>query len=233
MAKYLLKDVQIMEGTNSRGTYHWLSGQLFNDKNIRMNGERKMYYSTSEDECMLYIKAGVCEVNKELSTDKVKVYDVNDASLKEAIASGGKLAEFGDIRHINAVKVTWPLNGVWGQVYRQDVFDDNKKLIHAKGSLRTTETGQVMEFRELSFYLATDIDEDTNERIYSQDVQAVANRILERGYIKLQESTSNQPSVAQPEPSKTESQAQPAKSQAEMQAEIGRLQAALNGNNGN
>ena len=66
MAKYLLKDVQIMEGTNSRGKYHWLVGQLFNDTNIRMNGERRMYYSVSEDECKLYLDAGVCEMNKEL-----------------------------------------------------------------------------------------------------------------------------------------------------------------------
>lgn len=229
MAKYLLKDVQIMEGENSRGKYHWLSGQLFNDKNIRMNGERRMYYSTSEDECKLYLDAGVCEPNKELSTDKIKVYNVNDASLKEAMQPGKPLADYGDIRHINAVKVTWPLNGVWAQIYRQDVYDENKNLIHSKGDYRMTETGQIMEFRELSFYLATDVDEDTNERIYSQDPQAVANRVLERGYVKLQESTSNQPTVAQP--AQAEPEAAPAKSQADLQAEIERLKAALNGEN--
>lgn len=227
MAKYLLKDVQIMEGENSRGKYHWLSGQLFNDKNIRMNGERRMYYSTSEDECKLYLDAGVCEVNKELSTDKIKVYNVNDASLKEAMQAGGPLADYGDIRHINAVKVTWPLNGIWAQVYRQDVYDDNHNLIHSKNDYRTTETGQIMEFRELSFYLATDVDEDTNERIYSQDAQTVANRILERGYVKHPGVVSNQPAVTQP--ASAEPEAAPAQSQAEMQAEIERLKAAMKG----
>lgn len=227
MAKYLLKNVQILEGTNSRGKYHWLVGQLFNDTNIRMNGERRMYYSVSEDECKLYLDAGVCEVNKELSTDKITVYNVNDASLKEAIAPGGKLADFGDIRHLNAVKVTWPLNGVWGQIYRQDVYDDNHNLIHSKGDLRITETGQVMEFRELSFYLATDIDEDTKERIYSQDAQAVANRILERGYIKLEEKApATQPSVAQPQ---TPEAPQAPQTQAEIEAQIAALKSKLEG----
>lgn len=222
--KYLLKDVQIMEGKNSRGVYHWLSGQLFNDKNIRMNGERRMYYSTSEDECKLYLDAGVCEKNAELSTETVTVYNVNDASLKEAMKPGGKLEDYGDIRHINAVKVTWPLSGVWGQIYRNDVFDDNKNLIHTKGSLRTTETGQVMEFRELSFYLATDIDEDTSERIYSQDVQKVANRVLERGYIKLEEKQTASPVVAQPA-----APAAPEESQSpeDIEAQIAALQTKL------
>ena len=223
--KYLLKDVQILEGTNSRGKYHWLVGQLFNDKNIRMNGERRMYYSVSEDECKLYLDAGVCEKNNELSTSTVTVYNVNDASLKEALKPGGKLEDYGDMRHINAVKVTWPLNGIWAQIYRQDVFDDNKNLIHSKGDMRTSETGQIMEFRELSFYLATDIDEDTNERIYSQDAQAVANRILERGYIKLEEKAPvNAPSVAQPAAPQAPTAPQ---TQAEIEAQIEALKSRL------
>lgn len=225
--KYLLKDVQIMESSNSRGKYHWLSGTLFNDRNIRMNGERRTYYSVSEEECNLYLNAGVCERDATLSTDKVTVYNVNDASLKEAMKPGGKLEDFGDIRHINAVKVTWPLNGIWAQIYRQDVFDDNHTLIHSKGDLRTSETGQIMEFRELSFYLATDIDEDTNERIYSQDIQAVANRILERGYVKLEEKAPAQaPTVAQPVAPQAQTATQ---SPEEIERQIAALKAQLEG----
>ena len=222
--KYLLKNIQIFEAENSRGKYHWLQGQLFNDKNIRMNGERRMYYSTSEDECALYLDAGVCTKNADASDTKVTVYDVNDASLKEAIAKGGKLEDYGDVRHINAVKVTWPLNGVYGQIYRQDVIE-NGALIHKKGDLRTSETGQVMEFRELSFYLATDIDDDTNERIYSQDPQRVAQRVIERGYVKLEESSTMQ--LAQPEaPQKPEA---PAQSEEDIEAQIKALQEKLAG----
>ena len=155
------------------------------------------------------------------------MYNVNDASLKEAMKPGGKLADFGDIRHLSAVKVTWPLNGVWGQIYRQDVYDNNHNLIHSKGDLRITETGQIMEFRELSFYLATDIDEDTKERIYSQDAQAVANRILERGYIKLEEKEpATQPNVAQPAAPQAPTAPQ---TQEEIEAQIAALKSKLNG----
>lgn len=222
--KYLLKDVKIFEGTNSRGKYHWLQGILFNDKNVRMNGERRMYYSTSEEECKMYLDAGVCIENKDESTQDVLVFDVNDVSLKEAIAKGGKLEDYGDIRHINAAKVTWPLNGVWAQIYRENVIE-NGILVHKKGDLRQTETGQIAEFRELSFYLATDIDEDTNERIYSQDPQRVANRILERGYVKLETTAATTPQVATPEATAPEAPEAEAESVEAMKAELERLRA--------
>lgn len=223
--KYLLKDIQIFEGTNSRGKYHWMQGVLFNDKNVRMNGERRMYYSTSEDECMLYLNANVCVKNAENSTDAVTVFDVNDASLKEAMQPGGALEDYGDIRHVNAVKVTWPLNGVWAQKYRQDVVE-NGVLVHKKGDLRMSETGQIMEFRELSFYLATDIDEDTNDRIYSQDPQTVANRILERGYIKLD----GEQVQIQTAPIAPKAPEQPAETTEDLEAQIKALQEQLKGN---
>lgn len=222
---YLLKNVQIFEGKNSRGLYHWLQAELLNDKNIRMNGERRVYYSTSEEECKLYLDAGVCIRNNEASSTDITVYDVNDTQLKKEIQPGGKLEDYGDIRHINAVKVTWPLNGVYAQTYRQDVIE-NGQLVHKKGDLRISETGQIAEFRELSFYLATDIDSDTGERIYSQDPQRVANRVLERGYIKLETPTqTSQPAVAQPA---TATQQEPAaQTPEEIQAQIDALKAKL------
>lgn len=228
---YLLKNVQIFEGTNTRGKYHWLRGELYNDKNIRMNGERRMYYSTSEDECQLYLQAGVCVKNADQSDDNVTVYDVNDASLKNEIKAGGKLEDFGDIRHINAVKVTWPLSGVWARIYRSDVIEKGV-LVHKKGDLRLTETGQIAEYRELSFYLATDIDSDTGERIYSQNPQEVANRVLERGYVKLETQQTTTPTVAQPAAptAPTAPEAQPAaeqKTPEQLQAEIEALKAQL------
>lgn len=222
---YLLKNVQIFEGKNSRGLYHWLQAELLNDKNIRMNGERRVYYSTSEEECKLYLEAGVCIRNNEASSADITVYDVNDTQLKKEIQPDGKLADYGDIRHINAVKVTWPLNGVYAQIYRQDVIE-NGVLVHKKGDLRVSETGQIAEFRELSFYLATDIDSDTGERIYSQDPQRVANRVLERGYIKLETpAQTSQPAVAQPAAATQQEPA--AQTPEEIQAQIDALKAKL------
>lgn len=228
---YLLKNVKIFEATNNRGLYHWLQAELLNDKNIRMNGERRVYYSTSEDECKMYIDGGVVVKNTQESSADVTVYDVNDTSLKEAIKPGGKLEDYGDVRHINAVKVTWPLNGVWAQVYRQDVVDDKGVLLHKKGDMRVTETGQIMEFRELSFYLATDVDTDTKERIYSQDPQRVANRVLERGYVKLKEVQATTPQVAAPtQPTAPATPTpQPEMTPEQLQAQIAALQAKLAG----
>ena len=228
---YLLKNVKIFEASNSRGLYHWLQAELLNDKNIRMNGERRVYYSTSEDECKMYIDAGCVTKNIQESSADITVYDVNDTSLKEAIKPGGKLEDYGDVRHINAVKVTWPLNGVWAQVYRQDVVDDKGVLLHKKGDMRVTETGQIMEFRELSFYLATDIDTDTKERIYSQDPQRVANRVLERGYVKLEEVQATTPQVAAPaQPTAPATPTpQPEMTPEQLQAQIAALQAKLAG----
>lgn len=227
---YLLKNVKIFEAINSRGLYHWLQAELLNDRNIRMNGERRVYYSTSEEECKMYIEAGVVVKNAQESSADIAVYDVNDASLKEAIKQG-KFGDYGDVRHINAVKVTWPLNGIWAQVYRQDVVDDKGVLLHKKGDMRITETGQIMEFRELSFYLATDIDTDTKEREYSDDPQKVANRILKRGYVKLEEVQATTPQVAAPAQPTTPATPtpQPEMTPEQLQAQIAALQAKLAG----
>lgn len=176
--QYLLKDIRIYEGTNSRGTFHWMSATLFNDKNIRMNNERRTYYSTSEDECSLYLPYA--------EKDKDGVYVVNSNDVAEAMKPGGALALYGDILHANVVKVTWPLSKPYGRVYGANVIDEKSKEVKArKGDWVKSESGQIMEYRELSFYLATDIDPDTNERIYSDDPQRVANRIIERYYRPL------------------------------------------------
>lgn len=225
--KYLLKDVVIFKGHNSRGDYYWLQGLLFNDKNVRMNGERKMYYSTSNEECKLYIDAGVCEPNTELSTTDVKAYNVNDVSLKKELEEGGKLAGYGDLRHINAAKVTWPLNGVWGRINRETRIDQKTgQTLAVKGEWQLTETGQIMEYRELSFYLAIDTDEDTGERIYGQDPQAVANRILERGYKKIDANTIAQQAQAPQAPQAPQAEAQ-AQTPEELKEKIAALQAQL------
>lgn len=224
--EYLLKNIVIFEGQNKRGKYHWLQGELFNDKNIRMNSERRMYYSTSESECELYLNANVCTPNTELTTATVKAFDVNDQSLKEAMQPGGALEDYGDIRHLCAVRVTWPLTGVWAQIYKQDVVENNT-VVHRKGDKRTTETGQVMEFRELSFYLASDIDPDTNERIYSQDPQQVANRILERGYVRITDVETPTVATAPQTPQAPAEEEQQQKTPEEIQAQIAALQAQL------
>lgn len=178
--QYLLKDIRIYEGTNSRGKYHWMSATLFNDKNIRMNSERRVYYSVSEDEAMLYMPYATEDPNNK------GTFLVNSNDVEEAMKPGGALARYGDVLHANVVKITWPLHKPYGRVYGANVIDEKSKEVKArKGEFIKSESGQIMEYRELSFYLATDIDTDTGERIYGDKPQDVANRILERYYRPL------------------------------------------------
>lgn len=225
--KYLLKDITIFQGTNSRGDYYWLRATLFNDRNPFMNGDRKVYYDTSNDLCLLYINAGVCTKNAQLSDKNTQAWDVNDESLIKELEPGGKLAKYGDLRHVNATKVTWPLNGVWGRINRQDRVE-NGELKARKGEFQRTETGQIMEYRELSFYLSIDADDDTGERMYGQDPQQVANRILERGYKKRDEATVTAAQGQSTEQAPAAPQATQATPE-ELQAQIAALQAQLNG----
>lgn len=193
--QYLLRDIKVFEGSNKRGKYYWLQATLFNDKNIRMNSERRIYVTTSDDEAKLYLPYG--KKNDAESSEKTTVYDVNDADLRAAMAdSTTEVGSLGvDVRHVNAVKVTWPLSGVWGRIYRNDVINPTTgEITGHKGDWVKNAQGGIDEYKEISFYLATDIDPDTNERIYGDNPQLVANRILERSYKLLTADTA--PTVA-------------------------------------
>ena len=182
--QYLLKDIKIYEGTNSLGKYHWMSATLFDDKNIRMNNERRTYYSTSEDEVGLYLPYA----KPDPQNPGTLLVNAND--IIEAQKPGGPLAIYGDLLHANAVKVTWPLTKAHGRVYRSNVVDPStKEVLHQKGEFVKTEANQILEYKEISFYLATDIDTDTGERRYSDNPQYVANRIIERYYRPLEPSS--------------------------------------------
>lgn len=216
--QYLLKEITIYEGTNSRGKYHWMSATLFNDKNVRMNSERKVYYSTSEDECSLYLPYA-----KEDPQNKGS-FIVNMADLRAALKDpNSPIYPYGEqtILYANVVKVKWPLSKPFGRIYRNNVVDPQTKAItHTKGEFIKSETGQIMEYRELSFYLAMDIDPDDNTTMYSDDPQRVANRILERYYKPLSAEQSHTP-TANPAPEAPLSQEEKEAKLAELKAQLG------------
>ena len=69
-----------------------------------------------------------------------------------------------------------------------------------------------------------EVDEDTGERVYGQDPQAVANRILERGYKKIDANTIAQQAQAPQAPQAPQAEAQTPE---ELKEKIAALQAQL------
>jgi len=181
--KYLMQDILITEGKNSRGVYRWLQADLFNDDDIFDNpAQLPRYYNMTPQVIDLFMPA--CEKDAEASTADTVVYKVNEATVLEAIKNGkyenGVIVR-GDILHIDRVfPLEMALTGIWGRINRRDITNDRGDIIAKKGEFRKGENGEVTPVTAITLYL-----KKNKEGNWVDNPQQVLGRVLERGYRRL------------------------------------------------
>ena len=181
--KYLMKNILITEGTNSRGVYRWLQADLFNDDDIFDNpAQLPRYYNMTPQVIDLFMPAA--EKDADLSDDNVSVYKVNESSMKEAIQNGkhanGSIIP-GDVLHIDRIfPLEMPLTGVWGRINRRDIVNDKGVVTAKKGEFRKGENGEITPITSITLYL-----KKNKENNWVDNPQQILARVLERGYRRL------------------------------------------------
>lgn len=213
--KYLATNVRIFKGTNSRGDYHWISMQLFNDANPAANPTRLPSYYLMQPiivDAFLACK----EALKENAQGWIEV----DMS---------KVPDEGLTRHhLNFIRPeVVALDGFYQQCYTRDYTDANG-VVHTKGSVRIGRNGQPLApINALRVYVQYMRDEDFNELTPVETKEQIAQGILERGYRKIQPAIGDAGNASAPEPAPEEGEGEETAEQkkARLQAEL----AALNG----
>ena len=146
--KYLLKQITIYESTNQRGAYSWLQARLFNDIDVFGNpAQLPRYYNMTEEVVALYKPYSTLDQAR--SAGEVKVYNVDEERLQEAITKG----TIGDILHIDQIhSVVVPLPGWYARIHKTDIIRDNS-LVAKKGDFVRNDAGEVIPVNSLELYL--------------------------------------------------------------------------------
>lgn len=181
--KYLMQNILIMEGKNSRGEYRWMQADLFNDDDIFDNpAQLPRYFNMTPQVIDLFMPA--TEKDAELSTDDITVYKVNEATVVEAIANkkydDGTIVR-GDILHIDRIfPLEMPLTGIWGRINRRNIINDKNEIVAKKGEFRKGENGEITPVTAITLYL-----KKNKEGNWVDNPQQILARVLERGYRRL------------------------------------------------
>lgn len=174
--KYLLKDIVIFTGTNSRGQYKWLRGNLYNETNFRANPRQlPFYFAFSPEEVDMYMPYA------KPNAQRPGTFNVNDVDLKAAVDKG----DIPDLRHVdNMFKVTMPLPCPYARIYNAQVKDATTGAVqHEKGDWVIAEgQTQPVPVQELTMYLMKVVDNETGEITWRDDPAQEMRRILERSY---------------------------------------------------
>lgn len=172
--RYLATNVRIFKGTNSRGDYHWISMQLFNDANPAANPTRLPSYYLMQPimvDAFLACKDALTPNNN--GWIDVDMSKVPDSGLTK--------------HHLNLIRPeVVALDGFYQQLYTRDFVDSNG-VNHVKGSVRVGRNGQPLPpVNALRVYVQYMRDEDFGDLIPVETKEQIAQGVLERGYQKLQ-----------------------------------------------
>lgn len=204
--KYLMQNILIMEGTNSRGQYRWMQADLFNDDDIFDNpAQLPRYYNMTPQVIDLFMPAA--EKDAEASDEKITVYKVNEATVVEAIKNGkydNDVIVRGDILHIDRIfPLEMPLTGIWGRINRRTITNEKGDIIAKQGEFRRGENGEITPVTAITLYL-----KKNKEGNWVDNPQQILGRVLERGYRRLTDEFND--AAAKPEVApKTETSAAP------------------------
>lgn len=186
--KYLATNVRIYKGENSRGEYHWISMQLFNDANPAANPTRLPSYYLMQP-----IMVNAFLACKDALTPNAGGWIDVDMS---------KVPDEGLTKHhLNLIRPeVVALDGYYQQCYTRDYTDTNN-VIHPKGSVRIGRNGQPLPpVNALRVYVQYMRDEDFGDLIPVETKEQIAQGVLERGYRKLQPTTVDVTMADEPEP---------------------------------
>lgn len=207
--KYLATNVRIYKGTNSRGDYHWISMQLFNDANPAANPTRLPSYYLMQP-----IMVNAFLACKDALTQNAGGWIDVDMS---------KVPDEGLTRHhLNLIRPeVVALDGFYQQTYTRD-FTDANGIIHPKGAVRIGRNGQPLPpVNALRVYVQYMRDEDFGDLIPVETKEQIAQGVLERGYRKLQPTVVDATMAEEPAPEPEEDDA--AARRAALQAQLDAL----------
>ena len=217
--KYLMRNVRIFKGTNSRGDYHWMYVELFNDEDVAANPTRaphKPILVPAVVEAFLACTNALTE-NPQGWID-VDMSKVPDEGLTK--------------HHLNNVNPeVVALDGFYQPVYSRD-FTDNNGVMRIKGSVRIGASGSpVPPVNALKVYVQY-YEAETFENgqkvkrwIPVETKEELAQITLERSYRKIQPAIGDAGSAGAPETAPEEGEETAEQKKARLQAEL----AALNG----
>lgn len=192
--RYLATQVRIFTGTNSRGDYHYMSMRLFNDKNPAANPTRlPVHYIMLPIVVDAFLACKNAQTQNEGGWIDVDMSKVPDEGLTK--------------HHLDDVnREVVQLDGYYQQCYTRDYTDANG-VLHAKGTIRTGRNGQplppVNAIPVTVQYYEGEAFEDGKKVTRWMPVEPkeqIAQGILERGYIKLQNNTVDEAAAPEPEP---------------------------------
>lgn len=194
---YVLQDLYIYKGQNSRGNYYWAQGSLFYEEDPYDNPSQLPIYPILNSVIVDQLKK-VAKVDPTADASRPRMV-VDIAALQQAIDTkkfpDGTECRF-DLLHVkNVFPHTIKLNGIWARVATRateiSMLDGTKKTIPT-GAFIPGKNGSITPTTELRVYIKHNADGNPVE-----EPSAVVNRILERRYKPLTDiSTATLPSAA-------------------------------------
>lgn len=127
--KYLATNVRMHEGTNSRGKYHWMTMQLFNDANPKANPTRLPGHVILQETT---VNAFLEYKDTAFTMNEQGYYDVDMSKIPDEGLTSHHLDD------LNPEIVA--LDGYYLEIYKRDTTD-SKNIIHTKGSVRVDRNG--------------------------------------------------------------------------------------------
>ena len=223
--KYLLKNVRINRGFNSRGQYEWLQAQLFNDAQPWANPVRLPVLTSM-------IQAYIDMFKEANNTNLKEIPEYRVESNGKTVLQVFEVTSIPEaVQHVDHVyTMVQPLHGLWRQVYRRDTTVNG--TVMPKGTPRIGTNGKPLPaVSSIRITMCQAYDPDTNKWFDVENPEDIANVILERGYEQIEvaaaQPTPGAAPAAQPNASTTTQEALTDEQRAEMQARIEELQAAM------
>ena len=196
--RYLLKNVTIYERTNKVGDYRWLFANLFDDEDVYSNPDPlPVYYNTSEDVVKLWMPYAVLDQTR--TSAEQKVYTIDDAKLKEAIAKG----DVFDLTHIDHIfQVEVPLPGYYARIHKSDRIS-NGQLVAKKGEFIKSDQGEVVPVNTITLYIKKrrdkEIKDEEKQWVWVRQPKDVMHDVISRGYKQYNPPTPSVEAQAAPE----------------------------------
>lgn len=183
--RYLATNVRIFTGTNSRGEYHYMSMRLFNDANPKANPTRLPTHYITLD---LIVDAFLA-CKEALTQNEGGWIDVDMSKVPDQGLTSHHLDD------VNREIVV--LDGYYQPCYTRD-YTDSAGVLHAKGTLRIGRNNKplppVNAIQVTVQYYKGETFENGNKVERWMPVETkeqIAQGILERGYIKLEQPSNN------------------------------------------
>ena len=173
--KYLLKNIVITKGTNSRGTYKWMRCDLYNDIDKMANPARlPQYFIFNEDVIEDYEKYAVPDASRPGS------FTVDAKKMLEDIKNG---TLEGDPLHITQIHcVVMPLPQLYARVYRTDVKNATGQTEHKAGEFVKSQMGEIIPVDKIAIYGKKYFDPEVNEYKWVEEPVTTLRNILSRSY---------------------------------------------------